>query len=147
MKKKLKERLNNNEGQAIVELAIILPIILLIIMIIVYLGIFTFSKCVVLLSAHEGGREALLIWNTEMTQQEKEVAIREAVAKGLDSLPNGDDSEIVIIDDNVGTIDIEAKYYFKLNLPFISQILDSDSITVKSNVTYKYATAPGEGNE
>lgn len=140
---KFKDSLKEEKGQAIVELAIVLPIILLIIMIIVYLGIFTFTKCVVLLSAHEGGREALLIWNNkDMTQEEKETEIREAVASGLAGLPAGEDSDIVVLDDHAGNIQITARYYYTLNLPFLGALADSDAITIESTVAYRYATAP-----
>jgi len=129
----------NQKGQAALELAIILPILLLIIMFIIYIGIFAFSKSVVLIAAHEGGREGLQIWNvSSINQEEKEQRMQSAVLRTLTALPGGDGSEVIVDDDENGKITIQVTYYFSLNLPFLEEITGYDDVPVRSEVSYRY---------
>lgn len=137
----------NQKGQATVELAIILPIILLLIMIIIYAGIFTFSKSAVLLATHEGGREGLMIWNTDKTQEEKEEHIRKQIADSLSVLPNGEESTIYVNDDQKGGLTINVTYYFKLNLPFLKDITGYDAIPLPTKAIYRYTRNASESED
>jgi len=136
---KLLKLYQNQKGQAALELAIILPILLLIIMFIIYIGIFAFSKSVVLIAAHEGGREGLQIWNvSSINQEEKEQRMQSAVLRTLTALPGGDGSEVIVDDDENGKITIQVTYYFSLNLPFLEEITGYDDVPVRSEVSYRY---------
>ncbi|HYE67363.1 MAG TPA: TadE/TadG family type IV pilus assembly protein [Anaerovoracaceae bacterium] len=139
----LKRRiLQNEKGQATVELALILPLLLLIVMIIIFLGIFLFSKSVVLLSAHEGARSGILIWNSQViTEEEKKESVREAVIGAISSLPDGGNSDVIVTDNGDGVISVDVTYQFRMNLPFLEEITGSDSIPVHSKVSYRYVRA------
>jgi len=131
-------------GQATVELAIILPILLIIVMMVIYAGIFTFSKSVVLLAAHSGGREGMLIWNKQSyTQEEKEAQIKLAIERVLVSLPEGDNADIYISDDGHGIVNVIVTYYFQLNLPFLEEITGYDAVPIRTEVVYRYNQPPG----
>ncbi|OEF99138.1 hypothetical protein BHF71_10060 [Vulcanibacillus modesticaldus] len=136
----------NQNGQATIELAIILPIVLLLVMMIIYSGIFTFSKSVVLLAAHSGGREGMFIWNKPTyTQEEKIEHVRQAINRVLDSLPNSESSDIDITDDGNGILMINVTYYFKLNLPFLEDITVYEAVPLQTEVIYRYNQPPEEG--
>lgn len=131
--------IRNERGQAAVELAIILPIVLLIVMFIVYVGILTFSKSVVLIATHEGGREAVRYWNVgSMTIEEKEQKMMDATLRTLAALPRGTESEIRIYDDQVGKLTVKVTYFYKLNLPFLKQITGYDAVPLSSELTFRY---------
>ena len=136
------EIVNQQKGQSVVEMAIIMPLMLLIIMIMVFLGIFIFDKSVVLLAAHQGAREALNFrTNTNYSEDQKNQFVRQAVSTTLRALPAGASTPIVdlIKDDTTGLVNIRVTYYFKLNLPYIKEIINRDSIPVQSEVFYRFA--------
>jgi Flp pilus assembly protein TadG len=131
--------IRNEKGQAALELAIILPVILLIIMFIIYIGIFAFSKSVVLIAAHEGGREGLQIWNvSDISQNEKEQRMRDGIMRTLAALPGGDNSDTNVTDDLNGKITIQVTYHFSLNLPFLREITGYNDVPVRLEVSYRY---------
>lgn len=146
LKNKFIRRLSGNKGQATVELAIILPIILLLMMLIIYAGIFTFSKSVVLLSTHEGGREGMLMWNSPAyTHGEKVELIRKQIMGALTTLPNGGESTVSTVDNQQGLLTVQVTYYFKLNLPFLKEITGYNAVPIHSNVIYRYTRNAIEG--
>jgi len=136
---KIPKIIKDDKGQAALELAIILPILLLIIMVIIYVGILAFSKSAVLIAAHEGGREGLQVWDvSSMSLQEKEERMQAAIFKSLKALPNGNNSEIIVDDNEAGKLTIQVTYHFSLNLPFLKEITGYQDVPIRSEVFYRY---------
>gem|GEM_PF-1716167 len=134
--------LRKEDGQSVVELAIIMPILIFIMMIMIYLGMFIFAKSVVLFSAHQGGREALNFRTAYMyTDDEKDEFIRTAVLSTLSNAPRGAAPPEIAIHRNAdsGLIEIVVTYYFKLNLPFIKEVVGDNGIPIESDILYRLA--------
>ncbi|RTE11206.1 TadE/TadG family type IV pilus assembly protein [Paenibacillus whitsoniae] len=142
MREKIKKFIRNERGQSVVEFAIIMPLILLIIMAMIYFGLFIFSKSVVLFSAHQGGREALNFrTDIQYSDLQKEQFIKNASLQVLQMLPPGASPPEVetLKNENTGLIKITVTYYFKLNIPFVSEFAGSNSHRIQSEVYYRFA--------
>ncbi|OAS16036.1 TadE/TadG family type IV pilus assembly protein [Paenibacillus oryzisoli] len=142
MCKRIFKFIRNEKGQSVVEFAIIMPLILLIIMAMIYFGLFIFSKSVVLFSAHQGGREALN-FRTDLhySDQQKEQFIKNASLQVLQMLPSGASPPEVqtLKNENTGLISISVTYYFKLNIPFVSEFTGHNSYPINSEAVYRFA--------
>jgi Flp pilus assembly protein TadG len=128
----------NARGQAAVELAIVIPILLLLVMLILYVGMFAFSKSVVLLSAHAGARQYLMVANLQLPKDEMRKRVTEVARDVLKTLPNDElaDVQMMILVKNEVTVRVVYPYTFPL--PLISQIVGKDGISLESEVVYHY---------
>lgn len=110
------------EGQALTETALVLPIILLLIMGAITFGMLIYAKTLVVLSSSQGARVGASIYNDPtMTLEEKEEKIRTTVYYYLGNGISGTDRSVSISTDGT-MITVKVTYNYQLILPLLGEI-------------------------
>lgn len=131
-----KKIIKNNDGQAVLETALVMPIILLLIMGGITLGILIFSQIVVTISASNGARVGGSIWHDEsLTEMEKKEQIKNA-ALGMVEKSLAGDQRRYLINEKDGMLEVTVEYDFFASLPFSDHIFDNNTITIDSTAYY-----------
>lgn len=132
-----KERLSKNEdGQAVIEAAMVIPIILILVMVGITVSLFIYSQIIVTMSASNGTRVAASIWHdSEKTQAEKNEEIKNAALSMVESSLSGEERRYNI-QENDGMLSVTVEYDFKMILPFSNLIFDDSTVTVEHTSQY-----------
>lgn len=123
----------NENGQSLVEFAIVLPILLFVVYGVLTLGLLIYAKMLVVISATQACEVAADIVNdSSMTSEEKYNRVQEVAYTYLDAGINGTERE-VIIDKNGDDVEVTVNYEFTYIFPLLSEVFGG-----KSEVTLTY---------
>lgn len=133
---RLKLLKNNEDGQAVLETAVVLPVILMFLMIAITVCLLIFSQIIVTMSAANGARYGASIWADEtMTRPEKEEAIKNVALKMVKESLTGKERRYKISEID-GMLSVTIEYDFDIYLPFAGLVIDNSFVTVKHTTEY-----------
>lgn len=124
------------EGQAVLETALVLPIILMIVLVGITVSLLLYSKIIVTMSASNGARVGSVIWNSdEYTIEEKEEKIKNAALSMVAANLSGDERRYSIEEDD-GMLQVTVAYDYSVRLPFSNLVFDHNVITIEHTAEY-----------
>lgn len=124
----------NEEGQSVVEFALVLPLFLGLVMALITTALVVYSYILVVSGANQGARVGALEYGIKAANaREKSV---EAVEKVLrDGFKPG--TYTIVIVPGGDFVSVRVQHNFKVNLPFAEKLLERGSVPIKYTATYK----------
>ncbi len=129
-------KLKDEDGQAVLETAIVIPIILLLVMVGISLSLLLYTKIIVTMSASNGARVGSVIWHSdEYTEGERKETIKNASLSMVEENLAGDERRY-LIEEIDGMLHITVEYDFRVVLPFSNVAFNNNIITVSHTAQY-----------
>lgn len=126
----------NEEGQAVLETAIVLPVILMLLMIGITVCLLIYSQIIVTMSASNGARYGASIWTDDsMTRPEKEEEIKNVALKMVKDSLTGKERRYDI-SENDGMLKVSVEYDFDIFLPFVGLVIENETVTIQHTSEY-----------
>jgi len=128
--------LKREDGQAVLETALVIPVILFMIMAVITVSLLIYTKMLVVLSASQGARVGALIWNDATIElEEKEEKIEGVVfgilSNGMNGVDRSWDAEV-----KDGSLHVTVEYKFKLILPLLGALFEDNEVPIKYEAIY-----------
>jgi Flp pilus assembly protein TadG len=132
--KRFKRFLRKDDGQAITEFAIILPVFMLLVMGILIVGHIIYAKTVVVLAASQGARVAGAVWDDDPAEARvKSIQTAETiVTNGL----TGTSYDIDVNRDG-NSVQVTVRYDYPIFVPLISSLLQKSTVELESTSVYR----------
>lgn len=129
--------IKEQKGQAVAEMAFVLPVLLLIVMAVITLGMMIYVKTLVVISASQAAKVgAYLYYDDSMTDEEKDAKIRSTANTLLSNGINGTDRSVTIESDGID-ITVTVEYKYTMILPLLGEIFNGKtSVPLKYSCTY-----------
>lgn len=135
-----REFIKNEDGQAVLETALVIPIILMLVTVGITVSLLLYSQIIVTMSASNGARVGAAIWKeTTLTEIEKKEAIKNASLSMVKKALSGEERRYKI-SENEGMLLVTVEYDFKVILPFSDLLFDSNIITIGHTAEYYIGT-------
>ena len=125
------------KGQAVAEMAFVLPVLLLVVMAVITLGMMIYVKTLVVISASQAAKVgAYLYYDDSLTDEEIEDAVRATANTLLSNGINGTDRSVTIESDGTD-ITVTVEYKYTMILPLLGEIFKGKtSVPIKYSCTY-----------
>ncbi|MBN2793962.1 MAG: pilus assembly protein [Clostridia bacterium] len=124
------------EGQAVIETVLVIPIILTLVMVGITVALFIHANIIVTMSASNGARVGASIWHdTEKTMAEKEEMIKNAALSMVESSLSGEERRYKISEVD-GMLSVTVEYDFEILLPFSNLVFDHNTVTIDHTTQY-----------
>lgn len=121
-------------GQSVVELALVLPLFLGFVMASITTSLVIYSYILIVSGANQGARVGALEYGTKaVNAREKSIQAVEKVIRG--GFKPG--TYQILVEEEGDFINVRVQHNFKVNLPFAEKILERGSIPIKYTATYK----------
>lgn len=128
--------LKKEDGQAVLETALVLPIILLLIMVGISVSLLLYSKIIVTMSASNGARVGSVIWrDSDYTVEERTEIIKNASLDMVERTLSGDERRY-LIEEVDGMLKVTVEYDMKVILPFSDIVFENNIITIDHTAEY-----------
>ncbi|CAM5779724.1 MULTISPECIES: TadE/TadG family type IV pilus assembly protein [Brevibacillus] len=134
IRNRLRQLVKREEGQAITEFAIVLPVMILLITGILVFGHMMYAKTLVVLSASQGARVGGAVWDDEGAGAAR-AKIRNTA---LSILTNGlSGSHDVQIRETGNDISVTVTYDYPVTIPIISAFFSNPVVKLEHTAVYK----------
>ncbi len=126
------------KGQAVVEMALVLPLLLLLIMGVMTFGMMIYAKMLVVLSSSQGANEGSYVYSDPtLSLEQKEEKILTAAYFYLNKGLGGTDRKVVINVINGDRISVKVTYNYNLIFPLLGEIFkDKTKIPLEYESVY-----------
>lgn len=126
--------LKEQRGQAVAEMACVLPVLLFIVMGVLTLGLMIYAKTLVVISASQAAKVgAYLYYDETLSDEEIEDAIRSTANTLLSNGMNGTDRSVAIDSDGV-YITVTVEYDYSMILPLLGKVLENKTSVVNGKL-------------
>lgn len=124
------------EGQAVIETVLVIPILLTLVMVGITALLFIHSNIIVTMSASNGARVGATVWHdSDKTTSEKEEMIKNAALDMVERSLSGDERRYSVSELN-GMLSVTVEYDFEVLLPFSNLMFDNNIITIEHTAQY-----------